>query len=198
MATLGGGIDAQQTNPSQNAANQASLAEDLKERLAKTALGGSEKSRQRHIDRGKLLPRDRIDYLLDDGQPLPGDRTASGQRNVPRRVSGGRGDRGDRTGARPSGAGYFQRRHRQGRHLLPDDGQEAPPGPGNRPGEPAALHLPGGFRRSVPAQAGRGLPGQGTFRQNLLQPGKDVRGQDSPDRIRSWAPVRQVAPTCPR
>jgi 3-methylcrotonyl-CoA carboxylase beta subunit len=70
MATLGGGIDAQQTNPSQNAANQASLAEDLKERLAKTALGGSEKSRQRHIDRGKLLPRDRIDYLLDDGSPF--------------------------------------------------------------------------------------------------------------------------------
>nr|WP_240484431.1 carboxyl transferase domain-containing protein [Pseudarthrobacter sulfonivorans] len=55
---------------SPNATNQALLAEDLKRRLAKAALGGSEKSRQRHIDRGKLLPRERIDRLLDEGSPF--------------------------------------------------------------------------------------------------------------------------------
>ena len=34
------------------------------------ALGGSEKSRERHVSRGKLLPRDRVDTLLDPGSPF--------------------------------------------------------------------------------------------------------------------------------
>ncbi|MFJ5955725.1 carboxyl transferase domain-containing protein [Paenarthrobacter sp. NPDC092416] len=49
---------------------QLALVEELKERLAVTALGGPKKSRERHIARGKLLPRERIDYLLDDGSPF--------------------------------------------------------------------------------------------------------------------------------
>src|SRR5690606_7685726 len=51
------------------AANQAQVAE-LRRRLAETAHGGPEKARQRHIDRGKLLPRDRVDQLLDPGSPF--------------------------------------------------------------------------------------------------------------------------------
>jgi 3-methylcrotonyl-CoA carboxylase beta subunit len=47
-----------------------SLVEQLRVRLATTALGGSEKSRERHISRGKLLPRDRVDELLDEGSPF--------------------------------------------------------------------------------------------------------------------------------
>ena len=43
---------------------------DLQQQLAKTALGGSEASRQRHLDRGKLLPRDRVEKLLDPGSPF--------------------------------------------------------------------------------------------------------------------------------
>ncbi|WP_224167506.1 carboxyl transferase domain-containing protein [Arthrobacter sp. StoSoilA2] len=46
------------------------LAEDLKGRLAEAALGGSESSRQRHASRGKLLPRERVDRLLDEGSPF--------------------------------------------------------------------------------------------------------------------------------
>ncbi len=46
------------------------LVEDLRARLAHVRLGGNEKSRQRHVDRGKLLPRDRIDHLLDPGSPF--------------------------------------------------------------------------------------------------------------------------------
>ena len=34
------------------------------------ALGGSEKSRERHVSRGKLLPRERVDTLLDPGSPF--------------------------------------------------------------------------------------------------------------------------------
>jgi 3-methylcrotonyl-CoA carboxylase beta subunit len=53
-----------------NEESMSSLVEQLRERLATTALGGSEKSRERHISRGKLLPRDRVDELLDEGSPF--------------------------------------------------------------------------------------------------------------------------------
>ncbi|MEV5889276.1 carboxyl transferase domain-containing protein [Nonomuraea fuscirosea] len=43
------------------------LASELLERLATAALGGPERSRRRHVERGKLLPRDRVDGLLDPG-----------------------------------------------------------------------------------------------------------------------------------
>ncbi|SLJ93144.1 carboxyl transferase domain-containing protein [Arthrobacter sp. P2b] len=49
---------------------QLQLAEDLRKRLADAALGGPQKSRERHVARGKLLPRERIDQLLDDGSPF--------------------------------------------------------------------------------------------------------------------------------
>ncbi len=43
---------------------------ELRDRLARVALGGGEKARQRHLSRGKLLPRNRIDTLLDVGSPF--------------------------------------------------------------------------------------------------------------------------------
>ncbi len=46
------------------------LVKDLREKVARITLGGSESARQRHIDRGKLLPRDRVDHLLDPGSPF--------------------------------------------------------------------------------------------------------------------------------
>ncbi|WP_018996395.1 carboxyl transferase domain-containing protein [Hirschia maritima] len=46
------------------------LSEDLREKLAKISLGGSEKARQKHVSRGKLLPRDRLETLLDPGSPF--------------------------------------------------------------------------------------------------------------------------------
>ena len=49
---------------------QCALVEELKERLATAALGGPAKSRERHVARGKLLPRERIDFLLDEGSPF--------------------------------------------------------------------------------------------------------------------------------
>jgi 3-methylcrotonyl-CoA carboxylase beta subunit len=49
---------------------QRALVEELKNRLATAALGGPAASRERHIKRGKLLPRERIDYLLDKGSPF--------------------------------------------------------------------------------------------------------------------------------
>lgn len=46
------------------------LIDDLKEKLATVHQGGGEKYRKRHTDRGKLLPRERIDTLLDAGSPF--------------------------------------------------------------------------------------------------------------------------------
>ncbi len=50
-------------------ANQA-LVGDLRRQLERASLGGGERSRQRHVQRGKLLPRDRVDRLVDPGSPL--------------------------------------------------------------------------------------------------------------------------------
>lgn len=46
------------------------LAETLRRKLARARLGGGEKARARHTARGKLLPRDRVDALLDPGSPF--------------------------------------------------------------------------------------------------------------------------------
>ncbi|MQA60154.1 MAG: methylcrotonoyl-CoA carboxylase [Actinophytocola sp.] len=51
-------------------AEHAGLVADLNGRLKHARAGGSEKSRARHVERGKLLPRDRVDTLLDPGSPF--------------------------------------------------------------------------------------------------------------------------------
>ena len=46
------------------------LVEQLRTKLATAALGGPQRARDRHVGRGKLLPRDRVDGLLDPGSPF--------------------------------------------------------------------------------------------------------------------------------
>ncbi len=53
-----------------NAAHNRALVDELRAKVAKAALGGSEASRSRHVARGKLLPRDRVHRLLDPGSPF--------------------------------------------------------------------------------------------------------------------------------
>ena len=55
---------------SRNEQANAALAEELRDRLRRAARGGPEPSRQRHLGRGKLLPRDRVEGLLDEGSPF--------------------------------------------------------------------------------------------------------------------------------
>jgi 3-methylcrotonyl-CoA carboxylase beta subunit len=70
METLVSRLDASSESFAANRKAQLVLAEELRDRLARTAAGGPEKSRERHVARGKLLPRERIDRLLDDGSPF--------------------------------------------------------------------------------------------------------------------------------
>ncbi len=53
-----------------NAAAMRKLVNDLRDRVARASLGGGEQARDKHLARGKLLPRDRVDSLLDPGSPF--------------------------------------------------------------------------------------------------------------------------------
>ncbi|PKO37440.1 MAG: methylcrotonoyl-CoA carboxylase [Betaproteobacteria bacterium HGW-Betaproteobacteria-6] len=53
-----------------NAAAMASVVADLHDKVEKIALGGPEAARQKHLARGKLLPRERVNGLLDPGTPF--------------------------------------------------------------------------------------------------------------------------------
>ena len=70
MKTLGTAPDPAGETPASNAAAQQALAAELRRRLALAGQGGPERSRARHTARGKLLPRERVDRLLDEGSPF--------------------------------------------------------------------------------------------------------------------------------
>ena len=53
-----------------NAAAMHALVQDLNVQIARSALGGGEVARAKHTGRGKLLPRERIQMLLDPGTPF--------------------------------------------------------------------------------------------------------------------------------
>ncbi len=53
-----------------NAGAHAALAEDLRVQIRRVHAGGGERAAERHESRGKLLPRERVDRLLDRGSPF--------------------------------------------------------------------------------------------------------------------------------
>ena len=53
-----------------NAAHNLMLAEILRAKVAASATGGTPAAREKHVARGKLLPRDRVERLLDPGSPF--------------------------------------------------------------------------------------------------------------------------------
>ena len=58
------------TSATTNRQAHEELLVDLRDRLERAALGGGEKARARHLERGKLLARQRVDVLLDPGSPF--------------------------------------------------------------------------------------------------------------------------------
>ncbi len=70
MPVLTSAIDPQASSFKANAAHNRALAENLRARTAEIALGGPEEARTRHAGRGKLLPRERVERLLDPAAPF--------------------------------------------------------------------------------------------------------------------------------
>ena len=70
MAVLASSADTNSAEFKANAGRMRALADELKARRALAALGGNEKARERHVGRGKLLPRDRVMNLIDPGSPF--------------------------------------------------------------------------------------------------------------------------------
>ena len=54
----------------ENRAEMQCIVDDFHEKRCQIALGGHEKARQKHLDRGKMLPRQRVENLLDMGSPF--------------------------------------------------------------------------------------------------------------------------------
>jgi 3-methylcrotonyl-CoA carboxylase beta subunit len=69
MAILKTTIDTRDAAFAENTAALRGLAEDLRARVHEVKQGGGPKARDRHLSRGKLLPRDRVRTLLDPGTP---------------------------------------------------------------------------------------------------------------------------------
>ena len=70
MAILSSSIDKNAADFRANAERMRALVSELQARRAEAALGGSERARERHVGRGKLLPRDRVMTLIDPGSPF--------------------------------------------------------------------------------------------------------------------------------
>jgi len=70
MTTLKSAIDAKSTAFDENVAAMGALVADLRTKVAEIERGGGERARERHLARGKLLPRDRVRVLLDEGSPF--------------------------------------------------------------------------------------------------------------------------------
>ncbi len=63
-------LDLESEDARRNAEAMGRQIEDLRALVARISLGGGEKARARHSARGKLLPRERLDALLDPGSPF--------------------------------------------------------------------------------------------------------------------------------
>lgn len=63
-------INTKSADFSDNARHMREQVADLADKIAQIKQGGGEKSNKRHTDRGKLLPRERINALLDKGSPF--------------------------------------------------------------------------------------------------------------------------------
>jgi 3-methylcrotonyl-CoA carboxylase beta subunit len=70
MATLKSKLSITSDDFRANAATMQSAVDDLRTVVQKIAQGGGEESRRKHLARGKLLPRERVQRLLDPGTPF--------------------------------------------------------------------------------------------------------------------------------
>ncbi|MAT35960.1 MAG: methylcrotonoyl-CoA carboxylase [Ponticaulis sp.] len=70
MSTLTTRLDTRSESYRANGERMKALIAELEEKTQAASLGGPERSRQRHVERGKLLPRERVERLVDPATPL--------------------------------------------------------------------------------------------------------------------------------
>ncbi|PKO27104.1 MAG: methylcrotonoyl-CoA carboxylase [Betaproteobacteria bacterium HGW-Betaproteobacteria-9] len=70
MTILDTKLNARSADFQANAAAMRAVVDDLKAQVEKATLGGGDAARAKHTARGKLLPRDRVQMLLDPGTPF--------------------------------------------------------------------------------------------------------------------------------
>src|SRR5450759_2882407 len=70
MSVLETKLNARSADFVANATAMRTLVQDLHAKMAQIELGGGEAARAKHTARGKLLPRDRVQMLLDPGTPF--------------------------------------------------------------------------------------------------------------------------------
>lgn len=70
MAILTSQINTNSQEFKENQTAMQALVDELQRRVNQIALGGDEKARSRHLQHGKLLPRERLQQLLDPGSPF--------------------------------------------------------------------------------------------------------------------------------
>ena len=70
MAILSTDVQSQSAEYQARHAHMSALVEALRQRLARAAEGGGAEAQARHKSRGKLLPRERINRVLDPGSPF--------------------------------------------------------------------------------------------------------------------------------
>ena len=70
MPVINTSIDTQSPEFAENAAKMRAQVEDLGEKINVIKDGGGQRYQDRHVSRGKLLPRDRVKHLIDPGSPF--------------------------------------------------------------------------------------------------------------------------------
>ncbi|MAQ55625.1 MAG: methylcrotonoyl-CoA carboxylase, partial [Rhodospirillales bacterium] len=70
MTFLKTSLDTSSKSFIENTKSMKTLVEDLKSKVSKFEEGGGTRSIERHLSRGKLLPRERVRLLIDEGSPF--------------------------------------------------------------------------------------------------------------------------------
>src|ERR1700704_1880243 len=70
MSAIKSQLDTRSAEFRANAERMKGLIADLRKKIATVSLGGAQAARDRHVARGKMLPRERVDKLLDPGAPF--------------------------------------------------------------------------------------------------------------------------------
>ena len=132
MPTLESKVNPRDPTFARNRDAMAALVADMREKIATIEQGGGDASRARHVARGKLLPRERVRTLLDPGTPFLELSQFAAYGMYDDNIAGAGIITGIGRVRGPRMRDRLQRRDGQGRHVLPDDGEEARARAGDR------------------------------------------------------------------